>query len=135
MQRRATKLVPFLKNQPYEERPKALDLPSLKKRRERGDLIEVYKLINGLDHIDYNKFFQVVSNQTTRGLNKKLYKPALKKNLACRTNFFSQRINNTWNSPPSHVVNAKNMSMFKNELDTHWNKQELGYGVIKAKPN
>ena len=80
-------------------------------------------------------FFQIADNQTTRGHNKKLYKPALQKNLACRKNFFSQRIINVWNSLPSHIVNAKSMSMFKKELDTHWKEQELGYGVIKAKPN
>ena len=135
VQRRATKIVPTLRNLPYEDRLKALDLIPLEKRRERGDLIETYKLLNGLEKIDYHKFFQTSEVEATRGHNKKLYKPALKKNLACRKNFYSQRVINSWNVLPDHVINATSTSMFKKELDSHWRKKKLGYGVEKAKPN
>ena len=46
--RRATKIIPGLKDLAYEERLKKLKLPSMKYRRERGDMIEVYKFTHGL---------------------------------------------------------------------------------------
>ena len=44
----ATKMVPELVGITYEERIRAMDLPTLEQRRERGDLIPVYKLMNGM---------------------------------------------------------------------------------------
>ena len=43
VQRRATKMVPDMKNYDYANRLKKLALPSLSYRRKRGDMIEVYK--------------------------------------------------------------------------------------------
>ena len=43
VQRRATKMVPGLKDQDYETRLRILKLPSLKYRRARGDMIETSK--------------------------------------------------------------------------------------------
>jgi len=42
VQKRATKLIISLKHLTYEERLKQLKLPTLKYRRARGDMIEVY---------------------------------------------------------------------------------------------
>ena len=46
LQRRATKLVPQIKDLPYEERLYILKLPTLQYRRLRNDLIHIYKLTN-----------------------------------------------------------------------------------------
>ena len=45
--RRATKLIPGMKDLDYSERLKKINIPSMKYRRERGDMIEVYKFIHG----------------------------------------------------------------------------------------
>ena len=42
---RSTTLLPQIKDLSYQERLRALDLPTLKYRRLRGDMIELYKII------------------------------------------------------------------------------------------
>ena len=59
IQRRSTKLVSNVRDLPYIERLKTLKLPSLSYRRFIGDMIEVFKLLNKLEDIDYEKFFCV----------------------------------------------------------------------------
>ena len=39
---------PHLYEKPYEERLKELKLPSMEYRRKRGDMIQCYKIMNGL---------------------------------------------------------------------------------------
>ena len=48
VQRRATKLIPKIKNLTYPKRLKALNLQPLSYRRVRGDMIEVYKIISNI---------------------------------------------------------------------------------------
>ena len=48
----ATKMVPELEELIYEERLKEMHLKTLKERRERGDLITIYKLIDNLEETD-----------------------------------------------------------------------------------
>ena len=47
IQRVATKMVPELREQ-YEDRLREMGLPTLQDRRERGDLITLYKIVNGV---------------------------------------------------------------------------------------
>ena len=56
VQKRATKMVRGLGNLPYEQRLKSLDLYTLFCRCQRGDLIEVYKILNGYYDIDPTNF-------------------------------------------------------------------------------
>ena len=57
-QRRATKLIPGLRDLTYEERLNECGLTTLETRRLRGDQIEVFKILNGYENIDYNIFFR-----------------------------------------------------------------------------
>ena len=47
VQKRATKILPGLKNLPYSERLKICKIPTLHYRRIRGDMIETYKVVSG----------------------------------------------------------------------------------------
>ena len=57
VQRRATRLVKRLRHISYEDRLRTLGLPSLEYRRERSDMIQVYKIMHGIDKVDKDKFF------------------------------------------------------------------------------
>ena len=59
VQRRATKLVRTRSHLSYHERLRSLELPSLEYRRERADLVEIYKIMNGINDVDKNKFIKV----------------------------------------------------------------------------
>jgi hypothetical protein len=66
VQRRATKMIPTLRNKSYEERLLALNLFSLEQRRSRGDMIEVWKILNGRENIDMNELLTLDESSITR---------------------------------------------------------------------
>ncbi|CAM5109632.1 unnamed protein product [Eretmochelys imbricata] len=67
VQRRATKMIRGLEWVPYEERLKRLGLFSLEKRRLMGDMIEVYKIMSGVEKVNKEKLFTCSHNIRTRG--------------------------------------------------------------------
>ena len=117
VQRRATKLIGNLKELPYPERLKRLKLPCLEHRRKRGDMIEVYKYLNGFYDVD-RPHFQLSENSRTRGNKLKIAKP--RHRLGIRGNYFLNRSVNMWNSLPDEVVSAPSVDSFKSRLDKHW---------------
>ena len=62
VQRRATKLVPECKDMNYRERLGYLKLYSVKGRRLRGHLIQVYKISQGFDDIDHEKMLPITKH-------------------------------------------------------------------------
>jgi len=57
-------MVKGLKSLPYETRLKRLGLYSVERRRLRGDLIEVFKILTGKERIDPSTFFQLADVTT-----------------------------------------------------------------------
>ena len=72
VQRRATRLM-GCSNLSYEARLKYLHLYSLKGRRIRGDLIQTYKIFQGIDRIDCDSFFSSAPTGITRNSEGKLF--------------------------------------------------------------
>ena len=116
VQRRASKLVKGLKHMPYPDRLKRLKMPTMKQRMQRGDLIEVYKIMTGKLCTKRDKFFTPSSN-TMRGHDLKIEKKRVEHQ--ARLRFFSQRVVNSWNKLPNEVVSARTTKSFKAKLDEH----------------
>ena len=113
VQRRATCLIPSIRNNTYPERLAILDLPFI---QIRGDLIFMYKIINNYFSTDFSRFFSF-STTSNRGHNFKLFKQHTR--LQIRSNYFFNRIINKWNSLSSIVVNARSINSFKLLLDNN----------------
>ena len=64
--RRATKMIPSLRNLSYEERLKRLSMFSLKRIRLRGDMVEVFRMICGINKVNLGKLFCVDEDKRTR---------------------------------------------------------------------
>ncbi len=122
VQKRATKLVSSLRHLPYEQRLEALGLTTLVKRRERADMIEQFKISNGLSKVNWhipslpcNSLSMEGPAGNIRGSKHRLVKQFTR--IRQRQHFMTNRIVDTWNKLPEQVVRAKSKNSFKNKLD------------------
>ena len=136
VQKRATKMIPALRELPYKERLKILKLPTLTYRRLRGDMIECYKLTKGKYDPAVSDLLckqnEILPNAAdrTRGHSQKLYKR--KHKLEIRKHNFTFRVVDPWNSLPELVVSAPTLNTFERRLDAFWDNQEIKYDFKKC---
>jgi len=113
-QRRATKLVKSIKNRSYQERLRYLNLMTTQERRDRGDSIMTYNILN--NNLDLGKYKLVMSKeQRTRGHSLKL--EVSRSRTEIRRNFFTNRIVNRWNKLRQETVNRTSTDAFKKAYD------------------
>jgi hypothetical protein len=126
VQKRATRMLPQMKNLNYEERLKQLKMPTLKFRRMRGDMIETFKILTRLyDGRVTEGMLDISRSHITRGNALKLVKHQSRRDI--RKYSFTNRIVDLWNSLPNHIVEAKTMFQFENRLDRHWENHLIKY--------
>ena len=89
IQRRATKMIPELRDLSYESHFLQCGLTTLETRRLRGDHIELFKIVNGYEDVDRNMFFKLKEGSRTRGHKTALVKEQCKWDM--RKYSFSQR--------------------------------------------
>ena len=128
VQRRATKLIPHLYELPYEDRLKFLKLPSMEYRRLRGDMIQCFKIMNGLVRLDKSQLFVPVTGASTRGHHQRILRQ--RAHTSARAKTFSQRTIRNWNSLPSNVISAPSVDAFKTQLDDAWEDRMYKSSVI-----
>ena len=119
IQRAATKMVLELKDLNYEERLEEIGLPTLQVRRERGDLITMYKLVNKMEKVDRQDLVQHIEEGTrrTRGHQKKIRKSRCTGDI--KKYSFPHRTVDIWNELREEVVMADNVHLFKEKLDAY----------------
>ena len=117
IQRRATKMVLGFENLEYEDRLRRLKIPTLKYRRSRGDLIQVYKYLHNINTAPAG-MLPLHEGSVTRGHSLKLAKNWCR--TALRAHAFSQRVVNLWNNLREETVTAPSVNCFKNRLDEEW---------------
>ena len=120
VQRRATKLLYEIREWSYERRLKFLNLPSLKYRRYRGDLIQTYKIIHKIDDLKTEDFFTIRNDTNTRSMNVNFYIENCSSN--SKLHSFSYRSRRYWNSLSKLTKEARDRNSFKNLLDKDPNR-------------
>ena len=112
-------MVPGLGALSYEERLRECCMTTLEQRRERGDMIQVFKMLNGYISMDNECFFNFASQRhdilTRYVANESLV--AEKCRLEIRKNFFTNRVVRSWNALPLEVRSAESVNSFKNHYD------------------
>ena len=127
VQMRATKMLPGFKGKTYEERLRKLNLPTLKFRRLRGDMINTYKILSGVHERKLCPKFQMKADVTGRGgrTSMAIYQERCKTDV--RKFFFSTRIVAVWNTLPKEVVEAKSVESFKRNIDKAWKNERVKF--------
>ena len=134
VQIRATKLVDGFGNLDYAERLRRLDLPTLVYRRQRGDMIEVYKHFTKYDRDTISSSFRP-KDRTSRRLNHNFQLHDLKAKDGVRGvhyKSFYQRVPSMWNNLDTTVVNSENVNKFKNNLDDFWRDARAKYDPTQS---
>jgi len=99
-------------------------LPTLKYKRIRGDMIEVYKLLTNT-YDDNTVQLDTNCDTRTRGHTKKSVVRRCRYDV--RKYSFTIRITNIWNILPDEIISAPTVITFKNRLDRFWAEQEVFY--------
>ena len=100
-------MVANFRSMKYQDKLKEAGMLTLEQRRERGDLIHMYRIMTGKDDVHFSTWFQRLSDMdngaNTRAaagyLNVK--QPGISNEI--RRNFFSQRIVDKWNNLPDSI--------------------------------
>ena len=106
-------MITNLKSLQYEAR--LLGLWTSEERRNRADLIEVFKMARGFSAIPLTDMFQIDTAGRTRGHSLKLVKCRCNKDI--RRYFFSHRVVSKWNMLDNDSVMAMTVTGFKTKRE------------------
>ena len=123
-------MITGLKGKDYEDKLKELEMESLENRRNRLDMIQTFKMLNGYDKVESSRWFTTFGadeqrRNTTLTNHPMNLKRVTVSNGKIRNNFFSQRTINRWNSLPNEVKESRNIRKFKMNYDNYIGTTEV----------
>ena len=135
VQKRLVKQISDKKGGTYEERLESIGLTTLVERRERGDMVETFKTINGFNKVKRDEWFSFRSASNSRATRSTvvinedgsedredvLFMGNVR--LDSRKNFFTVRSIGKWNQIPDAVKSQKTINSFKDNYD-RWKRNE-----------
>ena len=110
-----------LNGKSYLEKLQELGLMLLKAIRSRFDLLQTFKIIKGFERVNRDIWIELVGPDNPRPTRLTSHqfniipKPS---RTDPRLNFFSNRVENSWNALPAEIKDARSLKIFKNMLDT-----------------
>ena len=113
VQKRAVNMVAGLKSKNYADKLKEVGLTSLEERRSRGDMLQTFRIINGIDNVEAETWFTFANERDRDGATNTRHSSDITRlvqgesRYEPRRNFFSQRVPDLWNSLPkttSHIT-------------------------------
>ena len=117
----------------YQTRLEKLGLPTLLYRRNRGDMIEVYKHLSIYDPETISDQHFKMQNRESRAHDKKLvWKKPKDGTRGLQSNSFYFRTLQNWNDLPRSVVHANTINDFKSELDDAWMEKPFKFNHEKT---
>ena len=123
VQKRAVRMIRNLKGITYIEKLRELNLFSLEKRRLRGDLIETFKILKGINKVTADRYFRRCAlTREHRSHSLKLTADNLRTN---NRKYFFQRVVENWNRLPQQAIDCETVPAFKHCLDRHLSLLEI----------
>ncbi len=118
IQRLATRLVKGMRELPYEDRLRRLNIVFLERHRLLGNLILAYNMFHGRLDMPWGEFFEAPSERELRGHDFKLRRRSFR--LLWRKAAFSVRLPTSWSKLPMEDVNSHTLDTFKRPLGVAW---------------
>ena len=135
VQRRLIRSLSNVRGATYEEKLKDAGLTTLKDRRERGDLIEAFKTLNGFNNVNKHDWFETPEPEQTRHGTRSTTSIEIDGETTNRTIVLRERSRTeqrnqsyrfrtarAWDKLPDLVRNSKSVNGFKNTYDK-WKQQ------------
>ena len=120
VQMRAVRMISGLQGTTYEERLAELGLRTLADRRNRIDMVQTFKILNGHDNVNFEKWFRIVGHNVARITRNSSYHKNIistRSNTEIRRNFFTNRVAANWNALPEAVKESQTVQIFKARLE------------------
>ena len=120
VQQRALKMVTNLQSRTYEDRLYEAGLTTLEARRDRGDMVVMFRFMTGIDDVDPSLWFDVAGEAMgvrTRQGDGCFNVRQQHSRTEVRRNFFSQRVVSQWNNLPDTIKSVSTVDHFKNMYD------------------
>ena len=127
-----TRMIPDICDTPYKQRLKKQHLWTQEERLNRADIIQVFKVKNGLSALLFDRLFMVNKETRIRGHSFKLVKRRCR--LDVRLYFFAERVDGSWNFLNQKAVDQCSLNGFKNCL-VKIREDNIGFFMENSSPS